>query len=276
MPSLTVGDAKIWYETAGHGPPVVLIQGVGVAGRAWEPQVQALRDRFELAWFDNRGIGRSTGEPTSVERMAADVVALLDHLGWERAHIVGHSLGGVIAQELALSAPERVLSLALLCTFSRGRNVIRFDLRSLAMNLRVRLGTQAMRRRAFFDMVSPRSLSRQAEVEPHIVQLEQAFERGLADLPPAAMAQVLALRAHDKLDQLPALSGIPSVVVSATEDPLAPPSEGRALAAALGAPFHELPGSHAITVQDPESINELLVALWGGLPSSERRDLEHA
>lgn len=116
------------YSIEGSGPPVLLIQGVGVCGSGWRPQVDGLRSRFQCLTFDNRGIGGSAhlnGDIT-VERMAADAVALMNQCGWSSAHVVGHSLGGSIALELALSHPERIRSLSLLNTFARGADATGF------------------------------------------------------------------------------------------------------------------------------------------------------
>jgi pimeloyl-ACP methyl ester carboxylesterase len=193
--------------------------------------------------------------------MAADAEAVLDHLGWDAAHVVGHSLGGVIAQQLALQRGERVRSLALLCTFARGRDVLSWSPAALWAQLRCRVGTRAMRRRAFFALVSPASLPAD---EANMATLEAAFGRGLADLPAAAMGQVRALAASDLLAELPGLRGLPALVVSASEDRLAPPVQGRLLAQALGVALHEVPGAHAVPVQDAARINALLADFLGG------------
>ena len=102
----------------------LLIQGVGVVGACWRPQVAALARHYQTLFFDNRGIGESTAGHGSVriEAMAEDARALMDEAGWDSAHVMGHSMGGVIAQQLALDCPKRVRSLSLLCTFARGRD----------------------------------------------------------------------------------------------------------------------------------------------------------
>ncbi len=87
----------IHFEHEGQGQPVLLIQGVGVAGCGWRPQVEGLRDRFELAWFDNPGIGASDGPPGDMGRMVKAAVEVLDSMGWNSAHVAGHSLGGMVA-----------------------------------------------------------------------------------------------------------------------------------------------------------------------------------
>ena len=119
MPTIESAGARLHYDRAGSGPPLLLVQGVGVIGRGWQPQVDGLRDRFTVITFDNRGIGASTAGtgPLSIEVMARDALAITDAEGLTRFHLAGHSMGGVIAQQIALAAPERVISLALLCTF---------------------------------------------------------------------------------------------------------------------------------------------------------------
>src|SRR5688572_24587159 len=93
--------ARVYYAREGQGPAVLLIQGVGVIGNGWKPQVEGLKDAFTLISIDNRGIGRSTSEqPPTIEDMAADAVAVADAEGIERFHLVGHSMGGVIAQQV--------------------------------------------------------------------------------------------------------------------------------------------------------------------------------
>src|SRR5262245_64910425 len=118
MPLLACPEVDLYYEVAGSGPPVLFIQGVGVIGAGWQPQVNGLKHRFQTLVFDNRGIGQSLPchGPISIEAMAQDARVLLDTVGWASAHVVGHSMGGIIAQQLALDCPTRVRSLALLCT----------------------------------------------------------------------------------------------------------------------------------------------------------------
>ncbi len=113
---------KIAWERHGAGPPLLLIHGLGYARWGWEPVVEPLARTFDTILFDNRGVGESDAPPgpyTAAE-MAADAVQVLDEAGVERAHVVGTSLGGMIAQELALGYPERVDRLVLACTTPGG------------------------------------------------------------------------------------------------------------------------------------------------------------
>jgi aminoacrylate hydrolase len=266
VPTLERPDTAIHYEVEGSGPPVLLIQGVGVIGAGWRPQVEGLRDRFTLCAFDNRGIGRSAAltQPTSIEAMAGDALALLDALGWERAHVVGHSMGGLIAEQLALDAPSRVQSLALLCTPASGRAGARPSLRVLWIGLRGRVGTRAMRRRAFLELVMPRSALVDADTAALAEQLAPLFGRDLADSPPILMKQVRAMDRHDVTGNLAALASIPTLVVSADEDGIAPPSAGRATSERIGSARHvELPDSgHGVTIHRADVVNRLLAEHW--------------
>lgn len=251
----------VHYQTAGTGPRVLMIQGTGVAGQGWMPQVAALQDAYTLAWFDNPGVGATPGPPGSIRDMADAAAQVLDELGWERAHVVGHSLGGVIALRLALDHPGRVRSLALLCTFARGRASLSFGPAALWRQVRMILGTVASRRRAFFELVSPRAMWGS---EAGMAELERVFGRGLHELPPAAFAQVRALAGADLRPELPSLRHVPALVVTATEDRVAPLAQGPVLAHALGAELVEVTGGHAVTVQDAPRINALLRAFWSG------------
>lgn len=119
MPLATLPSGlRLAYESRGRGETVLLIAGLGRDRRMWDAQVPALSERLRVVTFDNRGVGESEkpAGPYTAGQMAEDAAGLLDVLEVERAHVAGASLGGLIAQELALSRPERVSRLALLCT----------------------------------------------------------------------------------------------------------------------------------------------------------------
>ncbi|HVW88943.1 MAG TPA: alpha/beta fold hydrolase [Gaiellaceae bacterium] len=109
---------KIAWEEKGSGAPLLLIQGLGYARWSWEPVVGPLAERYRVLFFDNRGVGESDVPPGpyTARQMAGDALQVLDEAGVERAHVLGASLGGMIAQELAAAAPERVEKLVLCCT----------------------------------------------------------------------------------------------------------------------------------------------------------------
>lgn len=263
MPSIEHAGARICYTRTGGGPAVLLIQGVGLEGRAWEPQVKALAQWFTVVHFDHRGIGGSSepGRGLTIETMAQDALAIMDAEGIARFHVVGHSMGGVVAQELALRAPQRVERLSLLCTFVRGRDALRFDRTLLRDSIRSRIGSRTARRSAFLRMIVPDAVVRQTGEERLHGQLSALFGRDLADQPAIAMQQLRALSRYDASARLGALDGIPTLVMSGELDRIAPAAGARALAAAIpGARYVELPGAgHAVPAYLPATVNDLLL-----------------
>jgi aminoacrylate hydrolase len=192
--------------------------------------------------------------------MAADARALVDHLGWERCHVAGHSMGGVIAQQLALDAPDRIRSLSLLCTFVRGKDGATPSPWLMWIGLRTRIGTRAMRRRAFVEMIYPASMLAGVDRDAAAAEYAPLFGRDLADSPPVLMKQLRAMGAHDASGRLSELRSIPTLVLSGDEDRVAPPAQGRALAKAIeGARYVEMErAAHGLTIQRADETNDIL------------------
>jgi len=253
---------RLAYDVRGVGSPVVFIQGVGVHGDGWLPQIDGLTSTHRCLSFDNRGMGRSQpleGKLT-IERMVDDTRALVEAQGWSSAHVVGHSMGGLIALALALETPALVRSLALLCTFADGGVPTRLSPRMAWLGLRTRVGTRRARRHAFLEIVMPPDLLAHEDRDALAERLASLFGHDLADQPPVAMKQLGAMRGYDLTPRLSELSGIPTLVVSVAHDPIAPPSAGRAIAAGIpGACYVEIAdASHGVPIQKADQINELL------------------
>jgi pimeloyl-ACP methyl ester carboxylesterase len=121
MPSFDYEDITLYYETHGSGPPLLLIAGFASDSQSWQPIIRTLAGYFRVIVFDNRGSGRTRpmDDFVSIGDMADDCGRLLDHLGLGASHVLGHSMGGFIAQELALRQPHRVISLILAATACR-------------------------------------------------------------------------------------------------------------------------------------------------------------
>lgn len=192
--------------------------------------------------------------------MASDALAVMDAEEIDRFHLGGHSLGGVIAQEIALRAPQRVQSLALMCTFARGRQGARITWDILVAGLRTKIGTRRMRRRAFLELVMPEAhLEALPDVDAYARELEPLFGHDLADQPAVAMKQLRALGRYDALERLASLD-VPTLVVAASGDRIALPSFGRELAGAIpGARYVEIDDAgHGVTIHRAEVVDDLL------------------
>ena len=261
--TLQRGDVRLSYTTTGSGPAVLLVQGVGLWGEGWRPQIDGLAGQFKVVSFDNRGIGASAlgAERLTIDVMADDALAIMDAEGIASFHLAGHSMGGIISQQIALSAPQRVKSLALLCTFFNGRQGARLTGATLVTALRTRIGTRRMRRNAFMELVMPPAALAAEDRGKLAERLALLFGRDLADQPAIVMQQLRAMSRYDASDRLPKLAAIPTLVVSASEDRIALPAYGRQLASAIpGARFVEIQqAGHGVPIHGAGETNRLLL-----------------
>jgi aminoacrylate hydrolase len=264
MPFLDANGVRLHYTVTGKGPAVLLLQGAGVVCEGWRPQIDALGSQFTVVAPDNRGFGgssRGTG-PLTVEAMAADALAIVDVLRIEAFHLAGHSMGGLIAQQIALDRPSRVLSLGLMCTFAHGQQAATMSLPMIMTAIRMRLGTRSMRRRAFMQLVMPQAYLASVDQSALAEQLRPLFGYDLANQPSFVMQQVRAMSRFDASRRLSELSRIPAIVVSASEDRIARPEYGRELDERIGTSrYVEIRNAgHGVTIQCADRINELLLA----------------
>ena len=251
---------RLAYSVRGSGPPVLFIQGVGVHGDGWTPQTDALADRFTCISFDNRGMGRSqpAASEITVEQMADDALAVLGAAGAGSAHVVGHSLGGTVALQLAVDARSRVKSLTLMCTFADGKAAAPLTLRLVWLGLRTKLGTRRMRRRAFLRLVMPPDAL--TDTDAVAERLAPLFGHDLADQPPVAGSQLRAMRKFNAAPRLGELAGLPTLVLSGAHDPISPPRVSEALAVGIPGAKHVAfaDASHGLPISHAEQVNPLL------------------
>jgi 3-oxoadipate enol-lactonase len=231
MPKVKVNGIELNYQESGRGEPVLMIMGFGGDHLAWAFQVPALNTKYRVITFDNRGVGESSvpDEPYSTRMMAEDAVGLLDALGVERAHVLGASMGGMIAQEVALNHPRRVRSLQLHCTYARPDRYM-LSLMDAWRAVRTKATPEEWLRTVALWLFAPRTYNERPEF------IEAVIQTGLATQYPFTLTGFLrqgdAVRGHDALDRLPTLR-CPTLVSVAEDDILVPPRFARELAAAI-------------------------------------------
>jgi pimeloyl-ACP methyl ester carboxylesterase len=176
MPIVRSGDADIAYETAGHGDPLLMIMGFLADSRMWVLQTPVFSEHFTCITFDNRGVGMSSSPPGpyTTEQMAADAIAVLDDAGIDRAHVLGISMGGAIAQHVALKAPERIRSLTLAATWCHP-NAWLERMAELGEQLST-LGPEHAQRAALLWLFTPKLVIHQPEIVNAIEQMALAFD----------------------------------------------------------------------------------------------------
>ena len=255
------GEIELDYERSGAGPPLLAIMGMSGTALSWgEPFLEHLRQDHEVIVYDHRGVGSSTPLSGSVTtaQMAEDAAGLLAALELESADVLGISMGGMIAQELALNHPERVRTLTLGCTYCGGEGS------SLAgPDVAQRLGEAMMSgdreralRVAWEVNVSP---SYAADEQAWNAFHEIALRRAVAV--PVIMAQMQACMAHDTSARLGEITA-PTMVIHGTEDQMLPVANAQLIAGLIpGAELEILDGiGHLFFWERPEQAAALLHA----------------
>ena len=243
MPHAQVNGVRLFYQETGppDAPPLVLIMGWGGDHTAWALQAPAFAAEHRVIALDNRGAGQSDVPPApySIAGMAGDVIGLMDALGIRRAHICGASMGGMIAQELALRHPERARTLGLHCTTAGIDAYGRFLIDTL---LAVRAHDE---REEFVRAMMPWILCRKTIAErPEFIRFW--IERALAYPYPTGYEglarQADAIRGHDTMARLGEIR-VPTLLTTGAEDILVPPASSRELHA-------RIPGAELVTIPD--------------------------
>ena len=226
MPTARVGEIELDYERSGSGPPLLLIMGLSGTALHWgEPFLERLRRDFEVIVYDHHGVGASARleRPISILEMAEDAVGLLAALGIDSAHVIGVSMGGMIAQELALAHPERVRTLVLGCTYCGGED-------SSLTSPEVAMTLAAARRSKDRELASramwEANVSGAFAKDPVAHAEFMAIGRRRAVALPVIVAQLQAISAHDTSARLQELT-TPTLVIHGTEDQIIPVENGR-------------------------------------------------
>ena len=249
MPTAHIGTERLYYELSGEGPALVLIRGLTRSMRYWGPLLEHLQGDFRILMYDHRGIGRSpiAHRGFLMADLARDLAGLMAHVGMERANIFGLSLGGMVAQHLALDHPERVEKLILGSTYAGGKGSVFPSVRVLAAlavaaRLPPRLGVKLMGPR----LMSP-AFSR---AHPGVIQSWAEVMEGEPTDPQVAFRQALSGALHDVSARLGDITA-PTLVLTGDADRLIDARNSEAIARAIpGAKLQVLPGAgHEITAE---------------------------
>jgi len=257
MPSVDSGGAEIYYETTGDGDPLVMIMGLGADSRGWTMQQSAFAEHYQLVLIDNRGVGKSSVPPGpyTIKQMAADTIAVMDHAGIDRPHVLGVSLGGAIAQELALAAPERVRSMALGSTWA-GPTDWRSRIRATQLGILHSEGVEALIRFRMLFIFSP-VLFQTAPALMTVIEKTMA-ETALEGY----LQQVDAAETHDVRARLSEITA-PTLVLTGKRDILVPPELSFEVASLIpGAELDVFESAHAIQLEEAERFNETVLAFF--------------
>lgn len=263
MAYVQAGDTRIWYETFGHGEPLLLIMGLSGTVQSWGLQIPALSQHYRLICLDNRGAGRSDKPlgPYNIEVMAADALAVLDALGIASAHVLGVSMGGLIAQALYHAQPARVRSLILGCT-GTGPNDPDYTPPAPQVWETLLLDRASQPLAAIMEAMIPIFYhpSYRAQVPDLLTRLLRLHD-SLPQPPHAYRAQICACRHHTPNSSRLHAIRVPTLVLHGDDDEIWPLENARQLAAGIaGAEMTVIPDSgHMFMIEKPQAFNHAVL-----------------
>jgi pimeloyl-ACP methyl ester carboxylesterase len=261
MPYAIINKIRMHYEVSGHGDGVLLINGLSAPAANWALQAQVLAQHFTVVTFDNRGVGETDLPPEpvySTGQLADDAAGILKNLKIQRAHVVGASMGGTIAMELALRHPKLVRSLVLACTWAEGDARFLHAIESW-IALAYRVPIEERHRHVIYPWIfSPEFLAKKENIEV-------VFQRTLA-YPHQTKAEAIERQGRGilawngtRLKRLGAIR-VPTLVLVGKDDILTPPAFSRDLAKRIRrARLSVLPGGHGFFVEHPDLFNRTLI-----------------
>lgn len=261
MAKVEVRDIEIAYDSEGSGEPVILIAGFTATKETWKLQVADLSKHFRVISFDNRGVGETTvpKAPFSVAEMAADTAGLMDALGIDSAHFFGVSMGGLIAQLLALDYPERVKKIALGCTTHGGRHAVQPErevMQILAKASDPTLPVEESVRLRLPVIFAERFIREEPQRLQEFVRLFVRY----APTPEGAAGQLGALSVFNVKKRLGEIR-CPVLAITGSEDRMMPPENSRLLAEGIqGAAHYAVNGAgHSFFLEKSDEVNRVLI-----------------
>ncbi len=262
MPTVRIRGHDCFYERHGtEGERILFIMGFGMPGKGWYPQVEALQTDHQVAFYDNRGVGRSSKDRDPVgglEGLADDAADLIEHLGWSKAHVVGVSMGGMVAQHLAIRHRPLLESLTLIATSPGPFHKSTPSRRGLSLFLEANRGSPERRLDALRSLLFP------GQEAAHAAQ--EGVDSGIVEAvttpsdPRTRLTQLGHILRHDTRQELVKLLALPTLVLEPGADLLVPPKANRALASLIPGARHVVfpDAGHGITWQYSADINQLL------------------
>jgi len=259
MPVLEVNGTSIYYEINGRGDPLVLIMGLRRNAEWWYCQVPTLSKHFKVLAFDNRGAGRSE-KPImeySIRLFADDTAALMKALQIERAHILGISMGGYIAQELAINYPGLVKSIVLGCTSAGGKRVVLMSPeRMKKFTANEGLSPEQILQKDMDIYFSDKFITEYPEKITEFIEISLRYYQP----PDAFMRQFAACLKHDTVERLNRIT-LPTLILAGDDDPLVPPENSQILKKLI--PHAELilfPGKrHCFFIEEANQFNQKVI-----------------
>ena len=264
MPMFESDDLSINYQITGAGPRVLFFNGSGATLQSTELLIRSLSKECEVLAHDQRGLGLTSipEGPYTMAQYASDAAALLDHVGWDSCAVVGISFGGMVAQEFAVTFPERVERLALLCTSTGGAGGSSYPLHELgALSAEERASKMLTLSDTRF---TPEWLaSHPADAQMMSMRNDQAAKS--PDVIRGERLQLAARIGHDVADRLHVIS-CPTFVTAGKFDGIAPPVNSEAIVERISdATMSLYEGGHMFLAQDPIAIREIRTFLSTGI-----------
>lgn len=260
---LTQSSPRIHYEVHGEqGTPVVMVMGFGMRGLVWRPQLGPLRQRHRVITFDHRGVGGSQAVRglLTIREMAGDVLRVADELSLADFHLVGVSMGGMIAQEVAIAARDRLRSMTLIVTHAGGGQAWIPPRDALRLFVEANVRRDRERRvEALMSLLYPSDYRRAAD--PDALRARMREQLGTPAPGWTALAHLSAIMRHDTAERLAGID-VPTLLIKASRDILIRPEETDRLLALLARARlveYEAAG-HGVTFQEAQAINKELLA----------------
>ncbi len=270
MPYADAAGARIYHETHGSGEPLLMIPGFGATTVLYWANVPTLSERFRCIVYDPRGAGRSDVPPApySMQMHAEDAIAVLDACGETSAHVFSTSMGGMIAQNLALLYPERVRRFVLCCTTPGGSHHVRPPDEQIATFMaaaEIEDPAAAVRSTYPLHYSDEYVAAHDAEIVARALA-----NQALRSTPEGRAGQLAAVQQHDTFDRLPQISA-PTLVAHGEEDGIVPVENGRIIASRIpGARLSIYPrAKHIFFVECAAELNAEVAAFLGE-PAKEK------